>query len=219
MYHFHIADDHPLFRAALEQVISSRFPEATISQSYDLDKTLSALESDADIDLLLLDLHMPGSDDLYGLVNIRERFPGIPVVIVSAHEEQSMVNRAMGHGALGYITKSLNQNSMGSAIDALLAGDTWVPEKYRASLRPVSTEEKALAAKIASLTPQQYRVLCYLKEGWLNKQIGYELGVTEATIKAHITSIFRKLGVSNRTQAVIELNRIALHSENEAQKS
>jgi len=217
MYHFHIADDHPLFRTALMQVISKHYPDAAITQSNDLDETLKALESGDDIDLLLLDLHMPGSQDLFGLVNIRERFPSIPVAIVSASEEQTMVNRAIGHGALGYIIKSLSQEDMFTAISTILEGDKWVPDRYRSQLRPVSDEERTLAARIASLTPQQYKVLCFLKEGWLNKQIGYELGVTEATIKAHITSIFRKLGVTNRTQAVIELNKMALDSfESEA---
>ena len=215
MYHFHIADDHPLFRSALIQVIAKHYPDAPISQSNDLDDTLSSIEKQEDIDILLLDLHMPGSQDLFGLVKIRERFPSIPVAIVSASEEQNIVNRALGHGALGYITKSLAPEEMYQALDAILAGNKWVPESYRAHLHPVSDEERSLATRIASLTPQQYKVLCLLKEGWLNKQIGYELGVTEATIKAHITSIFRKLGVSNRTQAVIELNKMTLDNFNE----
>ncbi len=212
MYHFLIADDHPLFRTALTQVIIKHYPGSRITQCNDLEETIKTLQTDGDIDLLLLDLHMPGSQDLFGLVNIREQFPSIPVAIVSASEEQLIVNRAMGHGALGYITKSLSQEDMFSAIDSILAGDKWVPDQYRAHMRPISHEERTLATKIASLTPQQYKVLCLLKEGWLNKQIGYELGVTEATIKAHITSIFRKLGVSNRTQAVIELNKITLET-------
>lgn len=216
MYHFHIADDHPLFRAALTQVITNNYPEANITQSQDLNETLQELQDQEDIDLLMLDLHMPGSQDLFGLVNIREQFPSIPIVVVSASEEQAMVNRAIGHGALGYITKSLSQEEMHEAVKSILDGNRWIPEKYRSALRPISDEERTLANKIASLTPQQYRVLCYLKEGWLNKQIAFEIGVTEATIKAHITSIFRKLGVTNRTQAVIELNKIALHPEEES---
>ncbi|MFL0810343.1 MAG: response regulator transcription factor [Agarilytica sp.] len=213
MYHFHIADDHPLFRAALTQVITNNYPKSNITQSQDLNETLQEIQDHDDIDLLLLDLHMPGSQDLFGLVNIREQFPSIPVVVVSASEEQAMVNRAIGHGALGYITKSLSQDKMFEAIESILGGNRWIPEKYRATLRPISEEERSLANKIASLTPQQYRVLCFLKEGWLNKQIAFEIGVTEATVKAHITSIFRKLGVTNRTQAVIELNKIALHPD------
>lgn len=212
MYHFHIADDHPLFRSALMQVMSKHYPSSRITQSINLGETLFTLSDQEDIDLLLLDLHMPGSQDVFGLVNIREQFPSVPVAIVSACEEQTMINRAIGHGAMGYITKSLSQEDIFIAIDSVLAGDKWVPACYRSHLRPVSGEEQSLVARIASLTPQQYKVLCLLKEGWLNKQIGYELGVTEATIKAHITSIFRKLGVTNRTQAVIQLNKMV--SEN-----
>lgn len=209
MYHFHIADDHPLFRSALMQVMSKHYPSSEITQSVNLVETINALDDRDDIDLLLLDINMPGSQDLFGLVNIRERFPSVPVAIVSACEDQSMVNRAIGHGAMGYITKSLSQEDIFIAMDSILAGDKWIPLTYRADLRPISDQEQSLVAKIASLTPQQYKVLCLLKEGWLNKQIGYELGVTEATIKAHITSIFRKLGVTNRTQAVITLNKMA----------
>jgi len=168
-----------------------------------------------EIDLLFLDLNMPGSMDLFGLINIRESFPTIPVAIVSANEEQQMINRAIGHGALGYLTKSLNQDNVTEAIDSILSGNTWVPENFRLNLHPVSNEEKSLASKIATLTPQQYRVLCLLKEGWLNKQIGYEIGVTEATVKAHITAIFRKLEVSNRVQAVIKLNELNPETKNE----
>lgn len=208
-YHFHIADDHPLFRVALTQVIKTKYPDSRITQSQDLENTLKDLRKMSEIDLLFLDLNMPGSMDLFGLINIRETYPSIPVVIVSANEEQNMINRAMGHGAMGYMTKSLSQESVTEAIHSILSGKTWVPEKFRLNLRPVSEKEKGLASKIASLTPQQYRVLCLLKEGWLNKQIGYEIGVTEATVKAHITAIFRKLEVSNRVQAVIKLNELA----------
>jgi DNA-binding NarL/FixJ family response regulator len=217
-HHFHIADDHPLFRVALTQVIESKYPDSRITQSQDLDNTLKDLRNMSEIDLLFLDLNMPGTMDLFGLINIRESFPTIPVVIVSANEEQTMINRAMGHGAMGYMTKSLSQESVTEGMHAILSGNTWVPEKFRLNLRSVSEEEKGLASKIASLTPQQYRVLCLLKEGWLNKQIGYEIGVTEATVKAHITAIFRKLEVSNRVQAVIKLNELSPELKHAEQK-
>ncbi len=210
MYHFHVADDHPLFRNALLEVIKRHYPDSIVSQSVDLDSTIRDLEKNAETDLLLLDLHMPGSQDLFGLITVREKFPGIPVAIISASEESSTISRAMGHGACGYIPKSCSPQIIQQAIHSLLEGNLWVPDDYRNNLTPVSTEEKDLAAKIATLTPQQYRVLCFLREGWLNKQIGYELGVTEATIKAHITAIFRKLGTTNRTQAVIMLSKMSL---------
>ncbi len=216
MHHFHIADDHPLFRNAILEVIKQNYPRAKISQSGDLDATIDALEENSDMDLLLLDLHMPGSQDLFGLILIREKFPSIPVAIISGLENQDTVNRAMGHGACGYIPKSCTPQIIHEALTTLLAGNRWVTKDFQNNISPVSQEEKLLAAKVATLTPQQYKVLCYVREGWLNKQIGFELGVTEATVKAHISAIFRKLGISNRTQAVIILSKMSIH-ENEAE--
>jgi len=213
MYRFHVADDHPLFRNALLEVIKQHYPDAIVGQSMDLDGAMRDLEKNDETDLLLLDLHMPGSQDLFGLITVREKFADIPVAIISADEDPGTISRAMGHGASGYIPKSCSPQMIHQAIHAILDGDRWVPDDYRNSLTPVTAEEKDLAAKIATLTPQQYRVLCYLREGWLNKQIGYELGVTEATIKAHITAIFRKLGTSNRTQAVIMLSKMSLQED------
>jgi len=196
MHHFHVADDHPLFRDAIE--------------STDLDSTITDLKLNSETDLLLLDLHMPGSQDLFGLIMVREQFPSIPVAIISADDELDTINRAMGHGACGYIPKSCSPQVIFNAISTMLDGELWVPDTIRGNLTPVGNEEKSLAAKIATLTPQQYRVIYYLREGWLNKQIGYELGITEATIKAHLTAIFRKLGISNRTQAVAMLSKMSL---------
>lgn len=210
MYHFHIADDHPLFRNAILGVIKGHYPDSIVSQSMTLDSTINDLVEKDETDLLLLDLHMPGSTDLFGLIMVREKFPSIPVAIISAVEEVTTISRAMGHGASGYIPKSCSPQQIQQAISSILEGNRWVPEEFENSLTPVAIEEKDLAAKIATLTPQQYRVLCYLREGWLNKQIGYEIGVTEATVKAHITAIFRKLGISNRTQAVIMLGKLSL---------
>ena len=211
MYHFHVADDHPLFRNAILEVIKRHYPDSVVGESMDLDSTITSLEKNNETDLLLLDLHMPGSQDLFGLILVREKFPSIPVTIISADEDSNTISRAMGHGASGYIPKSCSPQLIQQAISAILDGGRWVPEDFRNSLTPVNDEEKDLAAKIATLTPQQFRVLCYLREGWLNKQIGYEMGITEATIKAHITAIFRKLGISNRTQAVIMLSKMSLN--------
>jgi len=213
MYHFHVADDHPLFRNAILGVIKTHYPDSLVSQSMNLDDTIRDLEKNDETDLLLLDLHMPGSTDLFGLIMVREKFPSIPVAIISAAEEPSTVSRAMGHGASGYIPKSCSPQQIQLAIGAILDGNRWVPKDFESCLTPLDNEEKDLAAKLATLTPQQYRVLCFLREGWLNKQIGFEMGVTEATIKAHITAIFRKLGISNRTQAAIMLGKLSLDSQ------
>ena len=213
MYHFHVADDHPLFRDAILTVIKQHYPDAVVVESTDLDSTITGLKLNSETDLLLLDLHMPGSQDLFGLIMVREQFPSIPVAIISADDELDTINRAMGHGACGYIPKSCSPQVIFNAISTMLDGELWVPDTIRGNLTPVGNEEKSLAAKIATLTPQQYRVIYYLREGWLNKQIGYELGITEATIKAHLTAIFRKLGISNRTQAVAMLSKMSLKKD------
>jgi DNA-binding NarL/FixJ family response regulator len=210
MYTFQVADDHPLFRNAILEVIKHHYPDSTVNTSHDLDGTIRNLEKNPDTDLLLLDIHMPGSQDLFGLIMVREKFPTIPVAIISATDKHSTISRAIGHGACGYIPKSYASQDIGEAINAMLNGNRWVPEEIRGNLRPIDEEEKDLAGKVATLTPQQYRVLCYLREGWLNKQIAYEMSLTEATIKAHITAIFRKLGITNRTQTVISLNKLSL---------
>ena len=210
MYTFQVADDHPLFRHAILDVIKRHYPDSIVNASHDLDGTIRDLEKNPDTDLLLLDIHMPGSQDLFGLIMVRQKFPTIPVAIISATDKNSTINRAIGHGACGYIPKSCAPHDICAAISSMLKGDHWVPEDIRSNLRPIDKEEKDIAGKVATLTPQQYRVLCYLREGWLNKQIGYEMGLTEATIKAHITAIFRKLGITNRTQTVITLNKLSL---------
>ena len=143
----------------------------------------------------------------------KKKFPSIPIAVISANENASIINRAIGHGASGYIPKSSSVSTLYEAIRTVTDGERWLPPHIPFHASPITEEEKTLAAKIATLTPQQYRVLCYLREGWLNKQIGFELGVTEATIKAHITAIFRKLGVSNRTQAVIMLSHLAIDKD------
>jgi DNA-binding NarL/FixJ family response regulator len=211
MYHILVADDHPLFCSAILEVIKRHYPNVVVNLAQNLDETIRYLEQNLDTDLLLLDIHMPGSQDLFGLILIREKFPSIPVAIISGTDKMSIINRAIGHGASGFIPKSCTPQEIHHAIDTILSGNRWVPEAIRNQIKPIDEEEKSLAAKIATLTPQQYRVLCYLREGWLNKQIGYEMGLTEATIKAHITAIFRKLGISNRTQTVISLHKLSLN--------
>jgi len=211
MHHIHVADDHPLFRSAILEVIKTYYPEARVSQSRDLDNTIQELSLHPETDLLLLDIHMPGSQDLFGLILIREKFPSIPVAIISADDKVSTVSRAVGHGACGYIPKSCTPQLIYQAIESMLNGNRWVPEAFHSNITPIKSEDRDLAAKVTTLTPQQYRVLCFMREGWLNKQIAYEMGLTEATIKAHISAIFRKLGITNRTQTVITLNRFSVN--------
>ena len=207
-----IADDHPLFREALKGALSHNHPELKIRESANLEATLEQLEMDEDIDLLLLDLHMPGSADLYGLIRIREDYPHVPVAVISGTEDVNIMSRVIAYGALGFISKSSSPDMIEAAIKQILDGDVWIPAHVQGKMKDITEEETTIAQKLAALTPQQYRVLCYLRDGLLNKQIAWELDISEATVKAHITAIFKKLEVSNRTQAVLVASKIQLES-------
>ncbi len=163
-----------------------------------------------DLDILLLDLHMPGNGDLYGLIRIREDYPSLPIAVVSGSEDINVVSKVMGYGAMGFIPKSSSSDDIALAINHILEGDVWLPLELKDKVAAVDGEDKEIAVQVASLTPQQYKVLQYLHEGLLNKQIAYELHISEATVKAHITAIFRKLGVYNRTQAVLIASKLQL---------
>lgn len=200
-----VADDHPLFRAALVSALSRTAPDATIEETASLSGARDALAR-GPVDLLLLDLKLSDSEGFAGLIEIRADHPAAPVAVVSASEDAPTIRRALAFGASGFIPKSATLTDMAEAISAILAGDGWSP--------PLPDEPEAEAdtieARIASLTPSQLKILIGLQQGRLNKQIAYDLGVTEATIKAHLTSVFRKLGVHNRTQAVIAAQALSL---------
>jgi DNA-binding NarL/FixJ family response regulator len=196
-----VADDHPLFRAALRSAVDKAAPGAVIDECASLAEARVALGA-ASADLLLLDLKLSDSEGMAGLAAIRAEHPTVPVAVVSASEEGSVVRRVLALGAAGFIPKSASLPQMVEAITAILAGDGWAPET------PESDADDDLAVRVASLTPSQLRILEGLKAGRLNKQIAFDLGVSEATIKAHLTSVFRKLGVHNRTQAVILANQL-----------
>lgn len=190
-----VADDHPLFRAALRSAVDKAAPGAVVEECASLAEARAALAG-APVDLLLLDLKLSDSEGMAGLSAIRAEYPAVPVAVVSASEEPVVVRRALALGASGFIPKSAGLPQMVEAIAAILAGESWAPETPQG-------EGDDLLSRIASLTPSQLRILEGLKAGRLNKQIAFDLGVSEATIKAHLTSVFRKLGVHNRTQAVI----------------
>lgn len=202
MLNFLIADDHPLFRDALKAALRSHFSLCQLHEAADFEQTF-ALAQEQDIDILLLDLHMPGNGDLYGLIRIREHFPELPIAVVSGTEDLNVVSKVMAYGAMAFIPKASTSQTIAQAVQSVLDGDEWLPEAMRGQISALPKEQTALAQKVAELTPQQYKVLCYLHEGLLNKQIAYELNISEATVKAHITAIFRKLDVYNRTQAVL----------------
>ncbi len=195
-----VADDHPLFREALVSAVRKARPDASVVECSSFAEADSALNSGA-VDLMLLDLKLSDVEGMTGLNLVRANHPAVPVVVVSASEEPHTVRHALAVGASGFIPKSASLETMVEAISQILEGETWAPDVG---------EEADLQSRIASLTPSQLRILEGLKAGRLNKQIAYDLGVTEATIKAHLTSVFRKLGVQNRTQAVILAQQIDL---------
>ncbi|MDF2995432.1 MAG: response regulator [Xanthobacteraceae bacterium] len=202
-----IADDHPLFRGALREAVARQFPAAELFEAGGYDDLQALLEREADIDLVLLDLAMPGVRGFSGLMYLRAQYPGVPVVVVSAHEEAATIRHCMDFGASGFIPKTSAVDTMREALAAVLEGRTWTPPDVDLDAG-ADKEAKALAGRLATLTPQQVRVLMMLSEGLLNKQIAYELGVSEATVKAHVSAILQKLGVESRTQAVIAAAKI-----------
>ena len=204
-----IVDDHPLFRGALRQAIGSLMPRSRVVEANGLDELNATLNAEKDVDLILLDLTMPGVQGFSGLISLRAQHPGVPVMIVSATEEPTVIRRAIEFGASGFIPKSMNVDAIGDVIQAVLAGDAWTPPDI--DLSAAEDKETAdLVRRLGTLTPQQVRVLMMLSEGLLNKQIAYELGVSEATVKAHVSAILDKLGVDSRTQAVIAASRIGV---------
>lgn len=204
-----IADDHPLYRDALKGALSVSLQDLKLLEADDLPTTIEVLEQ-TDIDLLLLDLHMPGSNDLFGLLHILKLYPDLPIAVVSGTEDPLIISKIVGVGALGFIPKTASSAEIGEAIKAILGGDVWLPESVSEQIEDIDEEFSALADNVASLTPSQYKVLCYMREGLLNKQIGYNLDIAEATVKAHVTAIFRKLGINNRTQAVLIASQLEL---------
>jgi DNA-binding NarL/FixJ family response regulator len=180
---------------------------AEIQECGSLQEVTKALETSGDVDLVLLDLAMPGVRGFSGLMVLRAQHPGAPVVVVSGNEDRSVIRLCMDFGASGFIPKSTDIATMQAAIRAVLAGDVWAPADVDLSA-PVDRDMADSVRRLASLTPQQVRVLMMLSEGLLNKQIAYELSVSEATVKAHVSAILQKLGVESRTQAVIAAARI-----------
>jgi DNA-binding NarL/FixJ family response regulator len=205
-----IADDHPLFRDALQRAVMAALPDARTHCADSVHSLLVLIEQYPEADLLLLDLHMPGARGYSALVHIRGQYPGLPTIVVSGHEESLVARRALAHGALGYIPKSTPGHDIVKAIHSVLEGDTWLPHQLLGGEIALRRDEADVAARVASLTPQQFRVLTMIAEGQLNKQIAWDLGVSEATVKAHMTAIMRKLGVNNRTQVALAASQLAV---------
>ena len=204
-----IADDHPLFRGALREAVSGAFGRAEIGEAGTFEEVTDLLErgGGGEVDLILLDLRMPGVRGFSGLMYLRAQYPGVPIVVVSANDDPAVIRRCMEFGASGFFPKTLGADELRGAIARVLEGEVWTPPDVDLTLKS-DAESAAMIARLASLTPQQVRVLMLLSGGLLNKQIAYEIGVSEATVKAHVSAILQKLGVDSRTQAVIAAGRI-----------
>ena len=206
-YRFVIADDHPLFRGALKQALAGLADNIDILEAGDFESTKALVVGNDDLDLVLLDLSMPGASGLSGLVSLRGVHPSVPMIVVSAHDDPETIRRSIELGASGFISKSASMEEIRGAVDVVLAGGIASPTGIDLGVER-DPEISDLIKRLQSLTPQQTRVLSMLAEGLLNKQIAYELDISEATIKAHVSAILQKLGVDSRTQAVILLSRI-----------
>ena len=209
---FLIADDHPLFREALVSALQLLFENIDIIQSDGLDSTLDALQNNTDFDLVLLDLNMPGCDNFYGLIRVTQDFPQIPVAVVSASDSIEVVSKVMSLGAKGFIPKSTATQTIASALKRIMHGNNWLPEGMQSRIEQIEHIKPIIdvAKLVGELTPKQFQVLKLLQNGLLNKQIAFDLNITEATVKAHISGVFRKLNVNTRTQAVLLLKNLTI---------
>jgi len=200
---FLIADDHPMVRDALASALGQAFAGAEVTGAATLPQAQAVLEEQPETDAVLLDLDMPGMDGLTGLALLRSDHPTVPIIVVSAAREAAVVRRAYHLGASAYIDKSASLEEIARIVGAVLDGEIFAPPEEGGSV-------DSFAQRAAQLTPQQWRVLALMVQGDQNKQIAHKLGVGEATVKAHVTVILRKLGVRSRTQAVIEARDLAI---------
>ncbi|WP_416400859.1 LuxR C-terminal-related transcriptional regulator [Alicycliphilus denitrificans] len=194
-----VADDHPLFRAAVLRVLHERLPQFRTLEAASAATLGAALQEHPEVELVLLDLSMPGARGFSALLHVRGEFPGLPVVVISSNDDPRVIRRAQQFGAAGFIPKSAPAEAMGDAIGKVLEGGSWFP--------PMAAErseaDAQLASRLAQLTPQQFRVLLCLADGLLNKQIAAQLGLAENTVKVHVTAILKKLACYSRTQAAV----------------
>lgn len=202
-----VADDHPLFRGALRQALEGIVDGGTVLEAGDFEAAKAAIAENDDLDLVLLDLAMPGASGLSGLIALKSIRPDLPLIVVSAHDDPVTIRRALDLGSAGFISKSAGIAAIRAAVSTVLAGGVAVPEGIDLGAEG-DPEIVDLINRLQTLTPQQSRVLGMVGQGLLNKQIAYALDVSEATVKAHVSAILQKLGVDSRTQAVIRLSRI-----------
>ena len=211
MYKILVADDHPLFRDAIVNIIGIKFPGSTTYETEDIESTLAFVKGNDEIDLILLDLNMPGMSGLNGLLDLRNQCPTTPVVIVSAEQEKQKILQTLSYGAVGFIAKSSSKEIIGEAIESVFQGNVYLPSDIMRSQANVTTTKKEFAASpesISLLTRRELIVLQHLIKGEANKEIGFNLHISETTVKSHVSSILKKLGTSNRVKVVLGCSNI-----------
>ena len=208
-----IADDHPLFRAAMRQALVDIVGDSILEVA-SFSETYEAVEEHDEIELVFLDLNMPGNEGLTGLTELRTQFPSVLVVIVSAEEDPTLIRRAIDLGASGYIPKSTPLPQIADAVNKVLDGEQWLPGNINDAISQLENkQDKAFADKLAQLTPHQFKVLKMMADGLLNKQIAYELDISESTVKQHVSAVLRKLEVINRTKAGVLFKQMMNNEE------
>ncbi|SMC55497.1 LuxR C-terminal-related transcriptional regulator [Primorskyibacter flagellatus] len=200
-----IVDDHPLYSDALASALGGVFADCQVEKAGSLKAALALLESGFHPDLVMFDLVLPDVNGISGFISLRAHVPDIPILVISSMTSHVLVTSLMNEGAAGFLPKDTPANVIQTVLAEIAAGRKYVPKDYRQA-RPAETPEDLLEnihPKLAALTPQQQKVMKLICEGKPNKQIAYELDLAEATVKAHITALLRRLGVSNRTQAAL----------------
>ena len=206
-----IADDHPLFRSALKHAIVECIDDAGTLEADNFSELLTAIEATPSLEIVFLDLHMPGNDGFTGLTQLQNHYPDLVVIMVSSDDNDETMQKAINFGAAAFIPKSADLTTIASAIDTVLAGDIWLPELIEKNEnQQVALANQRLAKQLAQLTPQQYVVLTKVADGQLNKQIAYDLNIKETTVKKHVSAILEKLEVNNRTLAGLAYQQLML---------
>ncbi len=207
-----IADDHPLFRAALMQAVNECVSNASIDEADSFEQLTHKIEATPELELVFLDLHMPGNDGFTGLAQLQNNHPDLIVIMVSSDERPEVMRKAINFGAAAFIPKSVDLATIASAINSVLDGETWLPEDIEQQVDDEQAKKnQELAKQLAKLTPQQYNVLALVADGQLNKQIAGILNIKENTVKKHVSAILLQLGVHNRTLAGLAYQQLMLN--------
>ncbi len=206
-----IADDHPLFRAALKQAVVECVDNAVILEAENFTDLLKIIEQNPELEIVFLDLHMPGNDGFTGLTQLQNHFPDLVIIMVSSDDHPDIMRKAINFGASAFIPKSADLTTIGTAIATVLNGEIWLPEDTDNHIdQQAAKNHQKLAKQLAQLTPQQYTVLAMIADGQLNKQIAYDLAIKETTVKKHVSAILVKLEINNRTQAGLVYQQLML---------